>query len=225
MKLSAILLARTLAFVEIYDLDPRGKLFAPDFIRTVAERYKFQRLPKPEEREKEGIIFEEGKFGGKVIVKLTIYDAMIKLETRSNTADSKQLIEEMLAWGAAKFDLHYSPGSIKRFAYISDLTFHSDVPLLDAACQPLIDLAARTSAALSEMWQEPVQYYPSNLAVGHDPMARKNGIAPFSIAHRVEARYSENKYFSEAPLPTDTHIAFLEEFEAGIRRLHEQRGI
>ena len=99
MELSAILLARTLAFIEIYDLDLKGKLFPPDFIRAVAERYKFQRLPKPEEREKEGFIFEEGKFGGKAIVKLTIYDALIKLETRSNTSDSKQLIEEMLSWG------------------------------------------------------------------------------------------------------------------------------
>ena len=124
--------------------------------------------------------------------------------------------------GAAKFDLSYNPGSIKRFAYISDLTFYSEVPLLGVACQPLINLAAKTSDALSEIWQEPVQYYPANLAVGHDPMARKNGIAPFSITHRAEARYSENKYFSEAPLPTDMHIAFLEEFEAGIKRLHDE---
>ena len=102
------------------------------------------------------------------------------------------------------------------------MTFYSEVPLLGVACQPLINLAAKTSDALSEIWQEPVQYYPANLAVGHDPMARKNGIAPFSITHRAEARYSENKYFSEAPLPTDMHIAFLEEFEAGIKRLHDE---
>lgn len=221
MRISAINLARTLAFIEIADLDPRGKVFAPDLFQAMAERYKFQRLPKREEREKEGFIFEEGKIGTKVITKLTIYDALIVLETRSNTSDSKQLIEELLLWGAAKFGINYNPGSIKRFGYVSDVTFFSDVPLLGAGCKPLIDLAEKTSAALTEIWQEPVQYHPANLAVGHDPMARKYGTAPFVITHRAEARYSENKYFSEAPLPTDTHIAFLEEFEAGIKRLHD----
>lgn len=221
MKLSAVTLARTLAFIEIYDLNAKGKLFFPDVVQGIADRYKFQRLPKREEYEKDGIIFEEGKIGNKAIKKLTIFDTLIVLETRSNTSDSKQLIEDMLQWGAAKFDFTYNPGSIKRFAYVSDLTFYSDVPILDAACQPLIELAAKTGAAVTEIWQEPVQYYPANLAVGHDPMARKNGIAPFSITHRAEARFSENKYFSEAPLPTDMHIAFLEEFEAGIKRLHD----
>jgi hypothetical protein len=54
-------------------------------------------------------------------------------------------------------------------------------------------------------------------------MARSHGIAPFVITHRAESRYSENKYFSEAPLPTDMHIEFLEEFEAGVKQLDEQR--
>jgi len=223
VKLSAIILARTLAFVEIYDLNSKQGVFFPELIKGIADRYKFQRLPKPEEREKDGLIFEEGKSGNKAIVNLTIYDTLIKLETRSNTEDSKQLIEELLLWGAAKFDLNYKPGSIKKFGYISDLTFYSDVPILDAACQPFIDLAAKTSAALTEFWQEPVQYYPANLAVGHDPMVRKNGIAPFTIAHRAETRWSEHKYFSEAPLPTDMHIAFLESFETGIRNILSQR--
>jgi hypothetical protein len=52
-------------------------------------------------------------------------------------------------------------------------------------------------------------------------MSRKYGIASFLITHRAEARFSENKYFSEAPLPTDMHIAFLEEYEAGIQHLHD----
>ena len=212
-----------MAYIEIADLNAKGKVFFPDLIKGIGERYKFQKLPKLEERAEKGLVFEEGKIGNKVIAKFTIFDALLVLETRSNTSDSKQLIEDMLLWGSAKLDLTYNPDSIKRHAYISSLTFYSDVPLLDAGCQPLLDLAAKTSAALTEIWQEPVQYYPVNIAVGHDPMARSHGIAAFVITRRQEARFSENKYFSEAPLPTDMHIAFLEEFEAGIRRLHEQQ--
>lgn len=212
-----------LGYIETFDLAPRGKVFYPELIRGVVERYKFQKFPKTFEEtdEAKGLVFEEGKAGNIVIQKFTIFQTLLAIETRSGTNESKRTLEEMLLWSAAKFGLNYAPGAIKRFAYISDLTFYSDVPLLDAACQPLIDLAAKTSAALSDIWQEPVQYYPANLAVGHDPMARHYGIAPFTITHRAEARYSENKYFSEAPLPTDLHIAFLEEFEAGIKRLQE----
>lgn len=225
MQLSAIILARVLGYVETFDLAPRGKVFYPDFIRAVAERYKFQKFPKnfEETSEEKGVVFEEGKSGNIVIQKFTIFQTLLAIETRSGTTDSKRVLEEMLLWGAAKFGLNYTPDTIKRFAYVSDLTFHSDVPLLDAACDPFVALAARTSAALSEIWQEPIQYYPANLAVAHDPMARHYGIAPFSITHRAETRFSENKYFSEAPLPTDMHIALLEEFEAGIKSLRDAR--
>jgi hypothetical protein len=225
VKLSAVILAKTLAYIEVYDLDPKGKVFSAELIAAMMERYKFQKLNKMEEREEKGLVLEQGKVGNKVISRLTIFPALIVMETRSNTSDSKQLIEELLLWGAAKFGMNYSPNSIKRHAYISDLTFFSDVSLLDAASQPLRDLATKTSAAVTEIWQEPVKYYPANLAVGHDPMARSHVIAPFVITHRAESRYSENKYFSEAPLPTDMHIAFLEEFETGIRLLHEQQGL
>lgn len=223
MRLAAVILARTLAFIEIYDLDPKGKLFVPDFVKAMAERYKFQKLPKLEERNEKGIIFEEGKIGNKVIVKLTIFDSLIALETRSSTSDSKQIIEEMLLWGAAKFDLNYTLGSIKRFAYVSDVSFYSDVQLLAAASQPIMALAAKTGTELSEIWLEPVEYYPTTIAVGHDPTARKNAIAPFSITRRVEARFSENKYFSEAPLPTDVHLKFLEEYERDVLAASESR--
>jgi hypothetical protein len=216
VQLSAVVLARTLAFIEFYDLNSKGKLFWPEVIKGLAERYKFQRLPKREEYDKEGVIFEEGKFGNKVITNLTFYDSLIKLETRSSTSDSKQLIEEMLQWGVAKFDINYKPGLIKRWGYVSAVTFHSDVPILSAASRPLVDLAANVGAALTDIWQEPIEYFPAGLSVGYDPMARKNPIAAFTILHRAETRFSENKYFSEAPLPTDMHIAFLEQFENGV---------
>jgi hypothetical protein len=223
LQVSAIALARVLAFIETADLDPKGRVFSPDFVEEVVKRYRFQKFPKAFEEfdEVKGVVFEDGKIGGKVIQKFTIFNTVLVIETRSNTSEAKQILEEMLLWGAAKFGIDYSAGAIKRFAYVSDITFYTDVPLLTAACRPLVDLATKTSAALAEIWQEPIEYRPTNLAIGHDPLARKYGIAPFSITFRAETRFSDNKYFSEAPLPTETHIAFIEEFEAGIRRLLE----
>jgi hypothetical protein len=221
LELSSVILARVLGFIETYDLDQRGKVFNPDFVEEVVRRYKFQKFPKTVEEfdEVKGVVFEDGKIGNKVIQKFTIFNSVLVLDTRSSTNDAKQILEELLVWGAAKFGLNYKHGDIKRFAYVSDVTFYSDVPLLGAACAPLLDLAAKTGAAVTEMWQEPIVYSPINLAVGHDPLTRKNGIAAFTITRRAETKFSDNKYFSESPLPTDMHLAFLEEFEAGIKLL------
>jgi hypothetical protein len=224
VEISAILLARVLAFIETFDLDSRGKVFNPDFIQEMVKRYRFQKFPKTVEEwnEEKGVVFEEGKIGNNVIQKFTIFNSLLVLETRSNTNDSKQILEEMLVWGAAKFGLNYKPGAIRHFGYISDLTFFSDVPILAAACKPYMDLAAKASTALTEIWHEPVQYHPLVLTIGHDPLSRKNAVAPFTITRRAEHKFSENKYFSEAPLPTDAHVALLREFEEGIKKLGER---
>jgi hypothetical protein len=67
------------------------------------------------------------------------------------------------------------------------------------------------------------------VAVGRDPPCRANialhlfqsaiGVSLIQSAIGVSLNFSENKYFSEAPLPTDRHMALLEEFEAGMKRL------
>jgi hypothetical protein len=220
MRLSAISLSRVLGFVEIIDLSPRGRIFLPELVSKIAQQFSFQKFPKPldELDESKGIEFFEGKIGEKVIQKLAIFNTLLVLETRSTTDDSKRILEDMLEWGAQKCGLDYKPGMITRFAYVSDLTFYSDVPLLSVS-SALAKVAAKTSEALTDIWQEPVRYEPINLIVGHDPTARKYPIAPFSIARRAEARFSENKYFSEAPLPTSLHIRLLEEFEKEVAAL------
>jgi hypothetical protein len=225
VRLSSVLLARSLAFIDVLELNPRGEMSTQDITAEIVKRYKFQKFPKTledfkEAREKTGLEFETGRIGSRVIHKLTIWDTLITVETRSNTDDSKQITDEILLWAADKLGLAYKPGMITHWAYVSDITFYSDVPILDAS-PPLKAVAEKTSRALSDIWQEPIQYYPINLSAGHDPTARKQGIAPFTITRRAESKFSENKYFSEAPLPTDMHIAFLKEFEADVTRRGE----
>jgi hypothetical protein len=220
VQLSAVILARTLGYIETFDLNPRGKVFFPEVVPEIVRRYSFQKFPKTLEDfdESKGVEFLEGKSGDTVIAKAVIFSTLLVVDTRSSTDDSKNILEDILTWTAEKFGFNYRPGMIKRFAYVSDLSFYSDAPLLSVS-PALTNLAEKTSKLLSGIWQEPVHYEPINLIVGHDPMSRKYGVAPFSIARRAEARFSENKYFSEAPLPTDMHLSMLEEFEAEVKRM------
>jgi len=76
-------------------------------------------------------------------------------------------------------------------------------------------LAQKTSNE-TEKFFSGLKYEPMSIAIGHDPNVRKHGIAGLTIQHRVNTLFSENKYFSEAPLPTDLHIKFLQEFETDV---------
>jgi len=221
LRLSAVVLARVLAFVEAFDFSPKGGLHFPDLVREIAKQYRFQKFPQTIEEHdlSKGVEFLQGRSGKREITKFVIWSNILVLETRSSTDECKFLLEELLQWGKDRFNLTYEPGMIRRYGYVSDLTFYSDFPMLRVSS--LLDrIAQRSSEALTEIWQEPVRFEPIDLKIGHDPLTRKWGIAPFSITRRAETEFSANKYFSEAPLPTDSHISLLEEFEAGIKELH-----
>jgi hypothetical protein len=209
-----VLLARTLAYIDVLSLNRDGKLFFPDLIRALVEKYSFQKFPQTlEELDlKKGIEFFGGKSGTQPIQKFGIWSSLLVVETVSGTDESKSVIHDILEWGSHTFGMTYCPSAIIRYAYVSDVTFHSDAPILsvnpatDALCKVLGD-------ELSTIWQEPLAYQTLSLKFGHDPASRPFNIAPFSIERKGDTRFSENKYFSEAPLPTKVHLKLLEEFE------------
>jgi hypothetical protein len=219
MKLSAVLLARALGFIETFDLNPKGQVFYPDVVREIVRRYQFQKFPQEfkDFDEQKGIEFLSGKAGNEVIEKLVIYNSGILIDTRSSTDTSETLIKEALAWAKDKFNLNYRPEMIRRFGYVSQITFYSEASLntLNPALQKLAD---KVTEVVSMIHREKIQYQTSSVTIHHDPLARKNQVAGFTIHPRIDTPFSENKYFSEAPTPTGTHIALLEEFEADVLR-------
>lgn len=217
MRLSSIILARVLAYVETYDLSPRGKVYYPDIARALVERYGFQKYPQSYDQfdEQKGVEFHEGKWKGIVIQKFTIFSSLLTLETRSDSEASKKILEDILTWGAERFKLNYKPELISHFAYVSSVTFYSEAPLLEGNA-PIRNLAERTGKRVSDIWKEPFQYNGAHVAVGHDPMSRKYSIAGFTISRRAETKFSDHKYFSEAPLPTKDHLELLEMYEREI---------
>jgi hypothetical protein len=192
-------------------------VFFPDVVAELVQRYRFQKFPTQfsELDEIKGIEFIEGKAGNEVIERLVIFSNGILLDTRSNTRISVEIIDEALGWAKEKFGIAYERGMIRRFGYVSQVTFHSEASLLTLN-PALTRLADRVTSAVSEFQMERVEFQAMALLVQHDPLKRKNPLASFTISPRIEVPHSEKKYFSEAPLPTDLHWELLEEFEAGL---------
>jgi hypothetical protein len=217
MEVAAVLLARAMAYVESSELNPQAGVFYPNLVRAIVARYNFQKFPqKPEDfDEAKGVVFAEGRLGDSVIEQLAIYTYGIILDTRTSTQESRRLLEEGLQWASKEMGLVYKPSMIKRWQYASNLIFYSKVPLtgVHSAFQKVADSLTRTAA---ELTGEKLKYELVSFGVNYDQLNRKHPFGSFSIQRRENVPFSENKYFSDAPLPTDVHMKLLEQFEADI---------
>jgi len=218
MELASILLARALAWIEPAELNPTGKVFYPDLVAALVTRYNFQKFPQKVEDfdETKGITFGTGKLGRSVIEQVIIYTYGILLDTRTSTQESKRLLEEALQWASKDLGLVYKPSMIKRWQYTSQVTFSSECALTNAS--PAIQRLAKSMREniAQVLPSENLDYELTGLLVDYDQLARKHPLGQFSIQRRENTPFSENKYFSDAPLPTDVHLKLLEQFEADI---------
>ncbi len=217
MKVSAVTLARLVAFIEPVDINPRGQVHYPALAAALVARYGFLKSPQKAEDfdESKGILFEGGKFGNVGNVRVQIFSYGISVDTASSTEDSERMLEDALVWASKEHGLTYQQGMIKRKAFVSQLTFFSDVGL--TRLHPAVtNLAEKLSGRVPQFLGQGMQFTPSALFVSIDPFLIKSPPAPFSIERRAETPFSENKFFSTAPLPTEEHIRFLEAFEADI---------
>jgi hypothetical protein len=219
MENRAILLARALAWIEPAELNPTGKSFYPDLARALVARYNFQKFPQKLEEfdEAKGVTFGTGKIGNSTIEQVVIYTYGIQLDTRSSTQESKRLLEEAFEWGAKELGLTYKPSMIKRWQYASQVIFSTKVGLTDASLA-VRKLATSLKEHIGQLIGESHEYELMALMVDYDQLSRKHPLGRFSIQRRDNTPFSENKYFSDAPLPTDVHLKLLEQFEADLSK-------
>lgn len=219
MQLASVPLARVLGFIEGTELNPRGSVFFPELIQKVVERFEFQKYPRTfeETNEEKGIDFFEGRWNGVNVNKLTIFSGALVVNTSASTADSERIMDEALLWAATELGLSYKSGMIKRKQYLSDLLFRSDIQLL-AVHPAFINLQkAVTENAERYLWQRR-EYELTHFGLDFDHTLSPLVAAPFSIQRRGNTLFTENKYWSEAPFPTDVHIRLVEQLEADLSR-------
>ncbi|HEY0704252.1 MAG TPA: hypothetical protein VGD60_15885 [Candidatus Acidoferrales bacterium] len=219
MQVLAVILARALVFVDSFELNPKGAAFFPEVARSLVETCGFMKFPQKIEDfdEQKGVEFSTGKWGGVTIETLKIYRNGIMLDTRVSTDESKRIIGEALEWASSTFGVVYNPKMISRTGYVSNLIFQTDVPILGPDKSPASHLANRVHSSFTELTGDTIAWAPTILTLNSDTLPRKPLHAPFTIQRRADATFAENKYYSEAPLPTRTHIELLNEFEAGVR--------
>jgi hypothetical protein len=217
MKVTAIKLARVIALFDTDELIPSGKVSLSKATAEVARKFSFQISPPPGEQydDKKGIAFEDGEWNETPVTKLTIYNDGIIIDTRNSTTRSFQILRECLVWASYELGLHYDEKMLHRTRYLSFLSFFSEAPILTYS-QP-INNAARTMAdLLTSITGQSRKYAGTRIDLDFDHTSDRDTIATFSIQRLPGEPFEANKYFSQAPLPTEAHIALIEQFESDV---------
>jgi hypothetical protein len=214
MEITAVMLARAVAFVEVQELNPKGQAYYPDIVAALVKRFNFRVYPtKPEDfDEAKGVQFADGKFAEGTIDKLQIFTHGLIVDTRVSTDASEKLLRDTLVWAKSELGLHFEDRMIKRKGFGSQLTFESEMDL--SQLNPVIRRVSKSiSSKLSGTLGQPATYEPTGILFNLDQSMSKLMPGIFSIERRVEIPFSEKKYFSNAPLATQDHIDLLVDFE------------
>lgn len=219
MQLLSVLLARSLWFVDLRDLNPRGRELRYTLFPALADKYQFDRFPydtddnQPTD-ETPGFKFSNGSFldsqGIEVTINFTIFDDGLVAETRSSTRDCDAFIEDILQWMAKDFGIVYHPGMIRKKGYVSELNV-TPAHSLGALNNKLEQLASRLASFVSTV-EEPVRFEFAGLFYAPDPVQVLKP-SPFRFERRLDVPFSTNRYFTQAPLHTDVHLQLLDELE------------
>lgn len=217
MQVKAILVARLLGFVELATLNPEGRIFFPNIISGIVERFNFQKYPTTPEQfdEVKGIEFHDGQWDGINVQKLVMYNNGFLVETQSSTDDSERIMLASLEWAKTELGITFDPKMIYRRRYLSDLVFSTDAPIIDGF-SPISNLVTNLSDMTEAVLDERLHYAGLRLDVDFERFQRQAPIAPFTIQRRNDYAFSDNTYYSEAPLPTELHVQLLEEYEKDI---------
>jgi hypothetical protein len=217
MEITAIMMARVLAFIEVQELNPRGRAYYPEIAAALVKKFNFLVFPtKPEDfNEQTGILFADGKFAEGTIDRMQILTHGIVLDTRLTTDVSAKLLHETLQWATSALGLTYDPKMVKRQAFVSQLTFESTLKL--DKLNPILERVGKLiTSNLPDQSAQSFNFETTGVVLNIDATTTKLGPGLFTIERRAELPFTDNRYFSTAPISTDKHIAILHELEKAL---------
>lgn len=233
MKKTATFRAAASRFLKSGPLKPYSPV---ELVEALIERYNFNEVPPAHQLAQVQPIYPERFVYGK----MEIEDRILRVEeflvthvdpktilmsatTRSSTDDSDLFLDDFLKWAQTKLSFEVSPAAPA--VYQSQLEVVLERPFgqgfeefraLGNAITELIRGYGFADCPVFEMSGFTMHFDDSDT---HDPISRA-----FVLERRSGVPYSEERYFSQAPLRTSDHERILSEFERIILGL-QTRGI
>jgi len=215
MEILSVQRARSIWLFDAYDLNPRGKNIAAHLIDWLRSRYQFTRVPANinDLDDTKALYYADGQFkaGTETLdVELRIYNDGIVGDTRSSTEDTDLFLSDVLVSAAKEFSLPYTPEIVRRKLYVSEMTIRS-VKGVATINPKLADFAKKLALATG------TDSSPELASIGFWPDVLPNPSASvFRFERKWGAEFSDNRYYTRAPLQTGKHLELLRELETAL---------
>lgn len=211
MELLSILKARSLWGISFLGLNPHGKKLDPELLNWLQKNYSFSKSPSSfsDVDETKALAFVNGGYSSSkkdvIAFDLRIYSDGFVIDSRVSTEENDRLFDEILGRAAEELGLVYNPEMEITKLYVSEFFLKSESelaqlnPKLEAFSKRLSKLMKRDfNLSQISFWTEPKASGPEN---------------QFLFERRRVGPFTDNVYFSSAPLPTRDHLRLVREFE------------
>ncbi len=210
MKLLSVGLARVLWFLDINELNPGGKDIYTHLLPALLEDYKFKTFPQRGDDLTQGMKLANGEFvkedGTVLLINCTVFSDGIGVDTYSSTTDSEEVLTEILT-DLPDLGFAFDSEMIRHKGYVSQLNVKCPRPL-HALNPKLSEFARHLSSAVGSTVYDisAVEFWPDQGLVLKP--------ASFSFQRKIGDPHDSDRYWSQAALPTEKHLEFLQEFES-----------
>jgi|SRR3984885_12285146 hypothetical protein len=215
MKILYVGLARSIWLFDFNLLNPKG-LNLQGVLVAIGKRYQFAKIPASviDVDERKGLPFKAGSFinskGNPLLVTFTIFADGFVAETTSSTDDSTEFLVELTGWLKEEFGLTV-PANVKKI-WVSQIDYESDVSL--ANLNPQLERIIKfLKTRVKPSVEKDREYEVGALNFWSEDMAKPGAPAAVKFERKIDARFSDNHYFSQAPLQTQDHKDLINDLE------------
>jgi len=214
MKLTSIVQSKVIYLTDV--TRPAGQVFIPTAAQAFRERYHFQLGPTAQDLEKGILPFKIGLFEGAAIAEFSIHTDGVIVSSASDTTLLDSFLDDVMAWAKADLGLVQTGVPPEERHYESNVVIRLNLP----AALPAIfgKIGDALGAKQKSYGLRNASLEVANITWAADAtQVTGRGPIPFSIARRANVPFSEDVYFSSAPLKTQHHLELLKDIERWLK--------
>lgn len=213
MKVLRVLQARVIWLFDTGLINPRG-LSMRDLFAVIKDRYQFAKAPLHEldytGTDKRTLVFEGGVFdveGSAISISFTVYNDGIVAISYSDTASTTLFLRDLRGF-VAEFGFSIPDEDSIQIGYVSTLDIESSANMLSLfpEMQPIVQFI---QSHLSSLDGKPREFQFAQIGIWSEDLSKNHAPVAFKFERRVDQNFSQNRYWSQAPLQTKDHYELL----------------
>ena len=214
MRVNKALFGQAIRFIDVIREEKKDySLFKMN--RAIQTRYEFLEAPTKlqDYNYNSGVTYQVGRFGGKGIKRFQIYQPGLLCEAEDSTDVCDAFLDDITGWLEREFEQRGHEKPLTR-AYVSQVEVYSDIDL-GAAFQEMHVIGRSLQENLRLYSPASPQFEVSSIRMQIAPPDDPQALIPaqFIFERRADSPFSDNLYFSSAPVRTADHVKILDELE------------